>query len=234
MSRHSPPRDTASDDVVRRLRQDILGGALPPGTRIKVEELARRYDVSPMPVREAIRTLEGEGIVETSPRRGARVVAIDEGFIRNVYDMREALEGMLAARCAERAGPADVAAIRATAAEHEEAVRGGALEAVVDLDRRLHLAIADAAGNPPARRAITIGRGLIEALRLRAGFTPTRLARIVQEHTALADAIAGRDAHAAGLVARIHVIGARDDLLAFLARPGHAGPAPRTLRRRRD
>lgn len=220
----SPP--TAADHVRERLREDILTGRLSPGARITVEELATRYAVSQMPVREAIRVLAGEGILETSPHRGARIVAVDADFIRNTYDMREALEGMLAERCAERASPADVAAMRALVGAHAEAVRDGARDRIVALDRQLHLALAEAAANPPARRALRIGRGLIEALRLKAGFSPTRLARIVHEHHELIEAIEARDVRAAGLVARLHVIGARDDLLRALGEmglPPHGG-----------
>jgi len=223
---------TAADQVRERLREDILTGRLTPGARVTVEELASRYAVSQMPVREAIRVLAGEGILETSPHRGARVVAVDADFIRNTYDMREALEGMLAERCAERAAPSDVAAMRGLVGAHAAAVEEGAIDRVVALDRQIHLALAEAAANPPAQRALRIGRGLIEALRLRAGFSPARLARIVHEHHALIDAIEARDARTAGLVARLHVIGARDDLLRELGAL-RLPPAVGATRRRR-
>ncbi|WP_372621973.1 GntR family transcriptional regulator [Falsiroseomonas sp.] len=208
---------TTADRVQDRLRGDILSGALKPGARITVEELAARYDVSQMPVREAIRVLSGEGVIETSPHRGARIVAVDAAFIRNVYDMREALEGMLAERCAERAGKADVARLRALIAAHAAAVERSDLGQVVLLDRQLHLLVAEIAANPLACRAITIGRGLIEALRMRTGFSAPRLARIVHEHEALVRAVEARDSRTAGLVARLHVVGARDDLVQALA-----------------
>ena len=213
-------RATVSGDVVERLRRDILDGAHPSGSRLKVGVLARRYGVSPMPVREAIRILDAEGLVETSPRRGTRVVTVDDAFIRNVYDMREALEGMLAARCAQRAGRAEVGTVRSIIADHVAAMEGGDMIAVIELDRRLHLTIADVAQNPQARQALTIGRGLIEALRVRVDFSPARRADVVREHRMLADAIDAGDSRTAELVARIHVIGARDDLLARMARTG--------------
>lgn len=205
---------TAAERVLEHLRRDILSGALRPGARITAEELAARYAVSQMPVREAIRVLAGEGVIETTPHRGARIVTVDAAFIRNVYDMREALEGMLAERCAERASAAEAARMRNLAAAHAAAVERGDLAQVVQLDRQLHLAMAETAANPPAWRAITIGRGLIEALRLRTGFSPVRLARIVHEHEALVHAVETHDSRTAGLVARLHVVGARDDLLA--------------------
>jgi DNA-binding GntR family transcriptional regulator len=228
----SPTAMTAADQVRERLREDILTGRLAPGARVTVEELATRYAVSQMPVREAIRVLAGEGILETSPHRGARVVAVDADFIRNTYDMREALEGMLAERCAERAAPSDVAAMRGLVGAHAAAVEEGAIDRIVALDRQLHLALAEAAANPPARRALRIGRGLIEALRLRAGFSPTRLARIVHEHHALIEAIEARDARTAGLVARLHVIGARDDLLRELGALRLQPPGGAAMKRR--
>ena len=77
-------------DVQQRLRNDIVSGALPFGSRLIIEDLATRYGVSHMPIREALRVLHGEGLVVIEPNRGAHVRPIYAGFIEDVFDvMRE-------------------------------------------------------------------------------------------------------------------------------------------------
>jgi len=76
-------------DIQQRIRDDILAGELAFGTRITTAELAQRYGVSQMPIREALRELRGEGLVTMEPNRGARVRAIDPDFVGNIFDIRK-------------------------------------------------------------------------------------------------------------------------------------------------
>src|SRR5436190_12971338 len=93
---------TASVTIRDRVRDDIVAGALPFGSRLTLDLLATRYSVGHTPVREALRQLEGEGLVVLTPNRGARVRAVDLDFVRNIFDLRIAIEAMLARRSAER------------------------------------------------------------------------------------------------------------------------------------
>ncbi len=77
------------------IREDIVEGRLEPGARLKTAELAKRYDTSTNPVREALHHLQGEGIVIISPNKGARVRPISEDFVRNIYDIRALIEPYL-------------------------------------------------------------------------------------------------------------------------------------------
>ena len=208
---------TSADQVLDRLRQDIVAGHLHPGARVTVAAISQRYGVSAMPVREALRRLEGEGILVNHPHRGVTVIAVDRAFIENTYAVREVLFGLVAASCARRATPADSAAILAAGEAHADACRAGApAEAIVAADRVFHGLIATVAANPPAVRALALGRGPVEALRIRTGFGAGRLERIIAEHHGLAHAIADGDTSAADLYARLHVVAAREDLLAGL------------------
>src|SRR6478735_7628995 len=89
-------------DIAKRLRADIIAGALPFGSRLRIDELASRYGVSHMPVREALRELHGEGLVIIEPNRGARVRSFHIGFVEDLFDLRSAIETMLARRACER------------------------------------------------------------------------------------------------------------------------------------
>ena len=97
-------------DLCEALRQAILEGDYKFGTRLKIDEIARRYGVSHMPVRQALLQLEGEQLVTTSRNRGASVRAIDVEFVGNTYDIVIPLEALLTRRAAERMTPAGAAA----------------------------------------------------------------------------------------------------------------------------
>jgi DNA-binding GntR family transcriptional regulator len=212
-----PLSATTPRRVADLLRVEISLGRLSPGTRMKIDELATRFGVSHMPIREALRELESEGLVAISAHRGATISGIDETFIQNICDIREAIEVMLAERCARRATQATVARLREQVRIHASIARQGGgdnTEALISANRAIHLTINSAAENPQALRLLANGRALVEALRLSYGFRPARVRQIVTEHQALLEAIAAKDADKASAIARGHCAGARDDMLA--------------------
>ena len=99
-------------DVEQRLRNDIVSGAFAFGSRLVMEDLASRYGVSHMPIREALRVLHGEGLVVIEPNRGAHVRPMYSGFIEDLFDMRAAVETMLARRAAQRRTAEHLARLR--------------------------------------------------------------------------------------------------------------------------
>src|SRR5204862_1223340 len=107
--------------VAADLRRRILAGELAPGRRLKIDEIASACEVSHMPVRDALHELEREGILELSPRRGAMIRAVDAHFVRNTYDVRAAIEGMLTERCAEEIDDDGIAELRARVDGFEQA-----------------------------------------------------------------------------------------------------------------
>lgn len=204
---------TTASRVADDLRRRILYGELAPGQRLKIDDLASLCEVSHMPIREALRELQGEGVLEVFPHKGAVIRGVDRDFVRNFYDLRAAIEGMLTARCAERADASAVTALRSAAAAFES-VEADDPKARVAADRRFHATINAAADNPQALRMLAQGRVLAEALRLRFGYGGGRVEAIRAEHRELVRAIERRESAKAGEVARAHCIGARDDLLA--------------------
>lgn len=88
--------ETIANKVIRTLRKEIITKKIAPGSQITIKEIAERYCVSPMPVREAFRTLEGESLLEMHPHKGAVVQVIDARFIRETYAITCVLEAMLA------------------------------------------------------------------------------------------------------------------------------------------
>ncbi|ADB50449.1 GntR family transcriptional regulator [Conexibacter woesei] len=114
----SPDRDgseaakpkTRTEEAFRTLRQQILSGELPPGSRLPIQETADALGMSPMPVREAMRELDAAGLVDNVPHRGATVTRISIGDLREVYDLRLALETLAVRRAAERFSDEDAIA----------------------------------------------------------------------------------------------------------------------------
>lgn len=88
----APPESVTSQRIVATLREEILAGDIEPGTWLRQDDLAARLGVSRLPIREALRILESEGLAESMPNRGARVPALDLHEVNTLYQMRERLE----------------------------------------------------------------------------------------------------------------------------------------------
>src|SRR5690606_19114216 len=95
--------------IKRAIIRDLFANVFAIGAPVTIEMLTSRYHVSHMPVREALRQLEGEGVVVSSAHKGFRFEAVTEGYIRNIYDIRVGIESMLARRAVEKANAADLA-----------------------------------------------------------------------------------------------------------------------------
>lgn len=203
----------ALSDIQQRLRNDIVAGDLPFGARLVIEDLAMRYGVSHMPIREALRVLHGEGLVVIEHNRGARVRPIYRGFIEDLFDMRCAIEMMLARRAAERRTPAHLDALREAAASLEARVAAGEPSTVPAANRNFHALVNDAAGNPGALPIVESHWLLLAALLKRYGYGDDRFQRVIDEHQQLIQAIERRDGHSASLLMGAHIEKAKNNLM---------------------
>ncbi len=111
---------TLAATVGQRLRSLILEGQLLPGTVLRLAPLAASLGVSVMPVREALRQLEAEGLVVVAPRRGATVAELSVEDVEEIYTLRIALESLCAGRAAERLTDADLVGLERRFAEMED------------------------------------------------------------------------------------------------------------------
>lgn len=172
------------DRAYRHIHEKLSSGRLPPGSVVSDRSLAAEIGISKTPVREAIRQLEHEGLLEAVPRHGTRVRAADRREIEELYELREALESHAVACAAERRTPADLAAldrlldeIAAVSvrrlASGKRALDGALLRRFLAADMGFHLRLIEAAGNRRIRKALAESRVLT-------GIFGTRR----QEHTA--------------------------------------------------
>ncbi|MEM1399715.1 MAG: GntR family transcriptional regulator [Pseudomonadota bacterium] len=200
-------------EISDRLREDIVSGRFTSGERLKLAELASLYSTSHMPIREALRILNGQGIVEFTPHSGMKVREIDTEFMTDLFDVRLALEAVQARRAAERITPAASDAILAAKNDFETIAANGDQDANLKANHRFHQAISQASGN---REAGEIEERHYQILRIvwgRHGYASERLDGVVEDHRLLTEAILDQDAEAASLLAAAHVMRARRNLL---------------------
>jgi DNA-binding GntR family transcriptional regulator len=192
-------------DVYESLREAILVGSLEPGARVVEAEIARQMGISRGPIREALRHLEQDGLVEYRPRRGTVVAALTRKRVLDTYAVRSVLEGLAAEQAAERITDHEVAELEALLERMLACARAGDLRGMLRIDVAFHERICAIAGNPVLLRSWR-GLGplawrLLADSKALSGYTVTELA---ERHRPLIQALAGRDPERAAKVAREH------------------------------
>lgn len=200
------------------LRERILAGELAPGSRLHQAGLAKALGISRTPLREALGRLAADGLVELLPNRGARVAEVGPEDMRAGYDARLVIEPAAAALAAARGDRDAIARMRDAIAEHRAALRD--VPAAFAANRAFHLALVEASGNPYLVRfaetlwSARLGLRIYETQ----GEPPEFIARDADDHEAIADAVAARDAARAEELTRGHIAAAMELLVAQLAR----------------
>lgn len=147
-------RETIVDRVADRLRNDILHGAIPANERIFVGDLARRFAVSHIPIREALRRLEAEGLLKNTPHRGVVTMGIALDDLADLYDMRRVVEGEYAARACKRRSAIEMDELRALHGRltHAELAPDPDAADMWSIHRQFHWAILAPAATPWVQR----------------------------------------------------------------------------------
>lgn len=208
--------DTVSltDRAHRQLRADIIHGRIRPNQRLVAADLAEQMQISRTPVREALKLLAADGLV-VGAKRGYMVREHTGEEIREIYEIRAALEGMAARLVAQRATDERIEAIVAVGA-HDERLAEADRSELVEYNTRFHQSIVDAAGN--SRLGELNGRNSEHffSFRIAALYTDAEALASVRGHAQLVRALLDRDDRAAADAAREHVLEALDVLLSKL------------------
>jgi len=218
------------DTVYLQLRDDIVNGTLPPGAVLREAELATRFCVSKTPLRDALVRLQKDGFVEIPPYRRAVVVGYSRTDLREIYELRELLEGACARQDAFHIS-ADALAelsriVRASAdcvtgpdmgPEMGTAVAPGCEDELAGLLDQFDLVMYAQSRNSRIDEMVGNIRGHIQRIgRLTTGI-PGRLAKSVPEHEAIYEAIVQRDGAAAETLMRRHILSVMADQLTSIA-----------------
>jgi DNA-binding GntR family transcriptional regulator len=210
-SKEAPRNAPLSDQVTASLRELILNEELQPGVRIGQEALAERFGTSRIPVRDALRQLESEGLVILVPHSSARVAKLDVAECLEIYKIRELVEPLALAESIPRMSDEDIAALQRATDEIEATVDS---DLFLRLDREFHLSSYRAATMP--RLKALVERYWNTTQHYRRAYTAMVWQKgnwiINYEHRLLMDAIRRRDITNAGQVLTMHIRRTRQEL----------------------
>jgi DNA-binding GntR family transcriptional regulator len=211
--------------VLRRLRDAILDGAVAPGTRLKIDDLATELGVSHMPVREALQLLVVEGLAVHAPRRGVVVSQLTAEHAANAYDVMGVLEGLAARHAASTLSPAALAELRVLLERMAGELASGDRTALLLSNRAFHQRIYDA--YPNTWSAEFLRQLWNHTYRLRRLYPQSldRLRATAAEHQAIVAALEDCDGELAERLVRQHNERSRDDLLRQLTCDGPSAGA---------
>jgi DNA-binding GntR family transcriptional regulator len=198
-------------EVLGALRTAILSNEIKPGTRLLEADVANRMGVSRAPVREAMRQLEQEGLIESFAHRGAAVIGLPEDEIDAVYELRALVEGKAIARACSRATAEDLEDLTRMVDEMGEHLAKRDIVELAEADLRFHGAIVAISGFSLLRHIWSSVDGLVRVRSYQALERPGRAARYflrgsVASHSDLVDAIRAGDPERASELATRHIL----------------------------
>ena len=212
----APNRRSLSDDVVDRLRSAIVRGTFAPGQRLSEVALAEAFSVSRGPIREALTTLEREGLLKVERHRGAWVTLLSRKDIDEIYELRLALERLAMERAARLATDEDCAAMSEVIDLLRDAVERKDVFDAVALDVRFHDHVYRAARHDRLYQSWALLRPQIETfLNSRPSDQNAYLDRAVREHSDLLDVIRRHEVDAAVTMIELHIRSAYDRVSTF-------------------
>ena len=222
-------------EVLGALRAAILATEIPPGARLLEANVAARMGVSRAPVREAIRHLEQEGLVEFFPHRGAVVVGVPEAEIGAIYELRAIIEARATSSVAQSITDEQLATLEALIDEMRKVLPSKDTEAVADIDLRFHELIVEWSGMRLLRHIWSSLDGLVRLRSYQALGRPGKDQRyftqnVAGSHVAVIEALRSRDPDRAAQAATEHVLEVPTILASIASRRTGSGPAKNDVR----
>ena len=191
--------------IFNRIRDDILSGNYTPGEELKEATLGKQLGVSRTPVREALRQLDLEGLVEIAPNRGAKVIGISRKDVEDIYHMRARLEGLAARKAAEQIKEEELAELEEVILLSEFHVKKPESKQMVRLDGRFHEIMYRASGSRMLEHVLTDFLHYVKMARSHSVKTEHRAQESVKEHKRILEAIRQRDGDLAEQLANEHI-----------------------------
>jgi DNA-binding GntR family transcriptional regulator len=210
------PRPVLHQEVANRLRQRLVEGLIAPGSKLNERELSEQLNVSRTPLREAIRALAAEGLVDLLPNRGAVAAQLSAQDVADTFEVIAGLEGQSGELAAARITDAELAEIRALHYEMLAAFTRRDLSTYYRLNAQIHTRINAAARNPVLTRTWATVNARLQALRFRSNFDEAKWQRAVDEHERMVSLLATRDADGLRRLLVQHLEHKRDAVLELM------------------
>lgn len=185
-------RGLATLQATDRLREMILDGTLRPGTRISERHMHELLGLSRTPLREALKVLNAEGLVELAPNRGAMVTKLSLTELRAAFELLATLDGTGGEYACERASDETIAHIQALHQEMIVHYENRDLQRYFRLNKDIHLAIVDAADNPALSRVYRSECARVDRYRFSGNRNPDRWQRSIRQHEQILEALQSR------------------------------------------
>ncbi len=214
----SIPRSSLHEHVADRLRPMLVEGRIAPGAKLNERELAAVLHVSRTPLREAIKMLAAEGLVELVPNRGAMAVLLSEADVRNTFEVMAGLEALSGELAAQRITDGELAELRTIQTEMMAAYAKRDLSGYYRLNGMIHAAINTAAKNPVLTSTYKQLNARLQALRYRSNLDEVKWGRAAREHEQMIEALAARDSARMRELLLMHLYEKRDVVLAQFQR----------------
>ncbi len=202
--------------VCENLRDAIKKGILEPGERLMEVQIADELGISRTPVREAIRKLEQEGYVIMMPRRGTYVADVSESDIKEIFEIRSALESLATGLAARRIEQDEIEKLQNLLNEIEEYIAQGDMDKIVETDIKFHELLYQFSRNERLAAIISNLKEQLSRFRTLSMSYPGRLQETFEEHSEMVEAIADGDVSAARDAAEHHMERAEETLLKAL------------------
>jgi DNA-binding GntR family transcriptional regulator len=207
-------RPALAVEVANALRELILEGELAGGEKIREKELTERFGVSRTPLREAMKMLSAEGLIELIPNRGAIISQSSEADLANAFPILAALEALAGAQAAERATEKELNEISALTDALHNAFTKRDRPRYFEINQAIHNAILDASRNPTLRRMHATLAGQVHRARYQANLEHARWEKAVAEHGRIAEALSDRRTDEVAALLRSHMMAKLASVLA--------------------
>ncbi|MFC8094560.1 GntR family transcriptional regulator [Streptomyces sp. NPDC057301] len=199
-----PAVKSKADLVYDSIRSAIAEGHLRPGAKVNMDELARDFGVSKIPVREAVKRLESEGLLVSRVHAGVAVAEVDVNEMRGVFLARDAIDGLVAGLAAEKVDDALIAELEGIQQAMRKALDEGAIGRLPQLNTAFHRSLATATGYRILAELTEQLLMTIRRYRLVAPVDPMNWRSVVAEHDTIVSAVRAGDSAAAAEAARAH------------------------------
>ena len=216
------PRQGLHQTVVVRLRQRIVEGHIAAGAKLNERELSESLQVSRTPLREAIKMLAAEGLVELLPNRGAVVAQLSAQDVADTFEVIAGLEGLSGELAAQRVDAAQLAELQALHYEMLAAYTRRDLPTYYRLNAQIHERINAAARNPVLAQTYHYVNARLQALRFRSNFNERKWQHAVEEHEEMLRLLTLRDAPGLRALMVLHLEHKRDTVLEQMQAGAHA------------
>ena len=198
-------RRSLHDELVGRLREMIIEGHLAPGEKLSEQALGDQFHVSRTPLREALKVLATEGLIDIRPNRGASVAPLTIADLDEVFPIMGALEALSGELACQNATDQQIERAQALHRQMVEKYEGGALSAYFRLNEKIHEVILEAAGNRTLEKMQHGLAGRVRRARYMANMSPARWEQAVDEHEEIIAAFAARDGKRLGQILKRHL-----------------------------